>query len=59
LYQYYAKGTFKGFDAKAFYAISMDHEYRKEWDQYAIEIVCLEELPDGTECFYWSCKIYL
>jgi len=56
LYQYFVKGYLKGVTAEvAYQVLSVDIDYRKKWDSYAIAIDPIDNV-EGSTCIYWSCK---
>jgi len=56
LYQYYVKGFFNGITAEvAYYVLSLDNKYRRDWDAYALEVDSIDNV-DGSDCVYWACK---
>jgi hypothetical protein len=56
LYQYYVKGFFNGITAEvAYYVLSLDNKYRRDWDAYALEVDSIDTV-EGSDCVYWACK---
>jgi len=56
LYQYFVRGFFNDVTAEVAYCVlSLDTKYRKDWDQYALEVDVIDTI-DASDCIYWACK---
>lgn len=54
LYEYKVFGTFFDINADAFYKTQVDTEYRKSWDQYALNLDVIDkDQVSGSEVLHW------
>lgn len=57
LYEYKVFGTFYDINARSFYNIQVDNEYRAVWDQFALKLDVVDLDPmSGSEVLHWVTK---
>lgn len=57
LYEYYVRGYFENISAQHLFAIGMDLDYRKNWDQFCLELSVIED-QEEHQWIHWGCNFF-